>query len=585
MKSKKQCWAVLSVLVALLMLAGCAAPAAPSAAPSAPAETQAQQSSAAAATETPSAQPTATPAPIDPMAKYPETIELTTDTVFAGWMQLEDGEDQDNNWWTKIYLDKLNIKLTNKWAASEWGNDMDQKFNQALASDDLPDLIYAYTSLAAKCIKNNKVADIKPIYDQYASDQLRAIYALDPNSLKAWEVDGKLYGLTNVHALPGRMGFWIRKDWLDKLGLPEPKTMADIENVMTQFMQKNPGNVKGEYGFGCAWDSAFMDSAFPLFNIVGGDWLDVNGQLQYDKIQPTVKALWQKAADWYKAGILPKDFAVKKSDPDINQDITTGKCGVWFGYSGDVVGTTAMLDLKKQNPDLDFVFVYPPAVDGNQQKLVVSGGQSYGDVKLLNAKCEHPEAFMKIVNLGTSIFNEPKPDYITDMSYQHGATGKGWAEFWRCFGMSCPSDPFQAGRDQVAAQEALKTGDTSKLTFIAKQEYYDKMKAWLDKGKADENWGVDWATYRVSGPDGTSNFNIALNESKADYTYSPWYGMDTEAMTKNGQSWFQKYREFRTNAITNNDVDKQFDAWVAFFHENGGDQATSEVNAWYATHK
>jgi putative aldouronate transport system substrate-binding protein len=565
--------ATLAVLAALMMvLAGCntASPAAASTPPASAAQTQAE-----------SAAPT--PAP-DPWGKYPETISLTTNTVLAGWMTLEPGEDQDNNWWTNIYLDKLNIKVTNKWAADGWGTPMDEKFNQALAADDLPDIIYAYTTLAMKAIKNDKVLDLTGLYDQYASEQLKSIYASDPNALKAWTMDGKLEGLPQgIRGTPTVTGFWIRKDWLDALGLPVPKTLSDVENVMREFIAKNPGKTDGGvYGFGAAWDAPFFNDGLPLFNIKGGQWVDENGQLAFDRLQPGHKAMWQKAADWYKEGLLPKDFAVKKSDPDINTDIVNGKCGVWWGYYSDVAGTTAMMDMKKKDSNIDFVFVYPPAVDGNPQQPVVAS--SYDGAILDNVKCKYPEAIIKIMNLGTAIVNEPKPDFITDLSYQHGATGTGWAEFWRCVGMSCPSDPTQGLRDVKAAQEALKSGDTSGLTFIAKQEYYDKMKNWLDKGMDDENWLVDWSTYWVDGPDGSVSLEIALCDSD-NYTYSPWYGVSTDSITKNGANWDQKYQEYRTMAIVKDDVDKQFDDWVAFFHANGGDQATQEVNDWYATHK
>lgn len=564
--------AILTVVA--LLLSGCN-----SIAPTSVPET----SKAAATTVAPSEAPVATPEP-DPWGKYPETIALTTDTIFAGWMTLEDGEDQDNNWWTKIYLEKLNIKLTNKWAADGWGTPMDEKFNQALASDDLPDIIYGYSSLAVKAIKNDKVQDIKGVYEQYASQQLKDIYTTDKNVLRAWEVDGKLFGLCpSVSALPDRPGFWVRKDWLDKLGMSVPKTIADVENAARAFMRDNPGQIDGLYGIGAAWDSGIVDEIYPYFNLSTGNWLDVDGKLIRKTQQPGIKDVWQKFADWYKEGLLPKDFAVKKADPDINQDISTGKCGVWWGSYGNVVGSTAMLDLKKRNNDAEFAFILPPTVDGKKAHYVAN--YSYDGAVMVNVKCKYPESLIKLLNLGTAIFNEPKPDFITDMSYQHGATGKGWAEFWRCVGMSCPTNPFQGGWDARAAREALETGDTSKLSFIAKNEYYDKMKSWLDNGKNDENWVALWAQYQATGPDSIDEMITQLNEAKEDYSYSPWWGMETDSMAKYGQNWFQKFREYRTMAIVNNNVQEQFDAWVAYFQANGGIQATEEANQWYATHK
>ena len=34
---------------------------------------------------------------------------------------------------------------------------------------------------------------------------------------------------------------WLRKDWMDKCGLEEPKTMEDIYNILEQFLVQDPG--------------------------------------------------------------------------------------------------------------------------------------------------------------------------------------------------------------------------------------------------------------------------------------------------------------------------------------------------------
>lgn len=33
---------------------------------------------------------------------------------------------------------------------------------------------------------------------------------------------------------------WLRKDWLDNLGLEVPKTMEDLEKVLTAFVEEDP---------------------------------------------------------------------------------------------------------------------------------------------------------------------------------------------------------------------------------------------------------------------------------------------------------------------------------------------------------
>ena len=35
---------------------------------------------------------------------------------------------------------------------------------------------------------------------------------------------------------------WLRKDWMDKLGLSEPHTIDDVVNIVKHFISEDPGN-------------------------------------------------------------------------------------------------------------------------------------------------------------------------------------------------------------------------------------------------------------------------------------------------------------------------------------------------------
>lgn len=121
---------------------------------------------AAVSADTTNAAPAET---IDPLGKYDQTVEATSCRVFAPWMQLDPGEDENNNWWTRAYLEHLNIKLTMAWTAADFGPLFDEKFNISLASNSLPDIIPCYTSLAVRAIQNDKVWDMTEIFEKWAS--------------------------------------------------------------------------------------------------------------------------------------------------------------------------------------------------------------------------------------------------------------------------------------------------------------------------------------------------------------------------------------------------------------------------------
>ncbi|GJM75796.1 hypothetical protein HMSSN036_80120 [Paenibacillus macerans] len=64
---------------------------------------------------------------------------------------------------------------------------------------------------------------------------------------------------TEISHGPGVL--WLRKDWMDKLGLKEPKTLEDVENIITQFIEKDPGG----NGPGKRLDSSLTMRTLPVF--------------------------------------------------------------------------------------------------------------------------------------------------------------------------------------------------------------------------------------------------------------------------------------------------------------------------------
>jgi len=153
------------------------------------------------------------------------------------------GLDASNNWATK-------------WIQQNWGDprNADIEFipipraqeidmlNILMAANNAPDLCYTYTDSVV-----------------YSYVQGGGLYALDdllktPNGVTvsnyltqpvlAW---GRWNG--NQYAMPARRmdigatATFIRKDWLDKLGLPLPTTFDEFYNAITAFKQKDPGGV------------------------------------------------------------------------------------------------------------------------------------------------------------------------------------------------------------------------------------------------------------------------------------------------------------------------------------------------------
>lgn len=120
--------------------------------------------------------------------------------------------------------------------------DFEQRLARAAAGNALPDLIFNDAVSLGQFIQLGIVDEIKP-------ESIAGGENLYPT---AWEStrysDGKYYG---VPTSAQTFALFIRKDWREKVGLPQPKSWGDILTLAKAFTTQDPdGNGKNDtYGF------------------------------------------------------------------------------------------------------------------------------------------------------------------------------------------------------------------------------------------------------------------------------------------------------------------------------------------------
>ncbi|GCE05972.1 extracellular solute-binding protein [Dictyobacter aurantiacus] len=154
------------------------------------------------------------------------------------------------NWFLiKDVHDKLNINL--KVTFLPYGDDGDTKMNAAAAANDLPDFfqVPSNNNIFLQWVRQGLIAPVDsllPLMPGRTKDRYN-----DPQMQKIATINGKQYVLQEKTVLNKRQGLLIRKDWLNKLGLKEPKTLDDLLKVAEAFTRNDPdGNGKNDtYGF------------------------------------------------------------------------------------------------------------------------------------------------------------------------------------------------------------------------------------------------------------------------------------------------------------------------------------------------
>jgi putative aldouronate transport system substrate-binding protein len=101
-----------------------------------------------------------------------------------------------------------------------------REVNLSIASNDIPDAMVVNLTQLTQMVEADQIEDLTDTYNNYVSPSVKQMMDSSKGiALKAVTFDGKIMAIPAL-TVPddGYQLMWIRKDWLDKLGLPVPKT-------------------------------------------------------------------------------------------------------------------------------------------------------------------------------------------------------------------------------------------------------------------------------------------------------------------------------------------------------------------------
>ena len=132
--------------------------------------------------------------------KFDEPVTVTfAQQIDPADTTLADGEDVENNQYTRYLKDTFNIVWEAEWTAGS-AADFQQRTSLAIASSDLPDvMVMPNRNYMVKAAQAGLLADLHDVFDSYASKQVKQI--MESTEGMAYEngtYDGVFVGLPNV---------------------------------------------------------------------------------------------------------------------------------------------------------------------------------------------------------------------------------------------------------------------------------------------------------------------------------------------------------------------------------------------------
>ncbi len=331
---------------------------------------------------------------------FPHDINKDTFTAMA-----DAGEPYDNNRWIQYFRDEVGVDVEYKLVAP---NDADYNQNLVLAmsSGDLPDVFYTTDlSLYNQMVEAGVLADMTDIYKNESNPTTKYVVegGVGSDWLNSFKFDGRMYCIPGAMSSTSYNFLWVRKDWLDKLGLEIPKTTDDVTAVAKAFKEQDPDGNNVDDTVGIAIDKAYLNmSGMGIFWAYGGQPADNkfwvthdDGSVGFSLVQPEMKdgLAWLQNA--YTSGLLNQDFdTVMVWDPAFTSALASDSIGMFYGCHWYSI----WLDQVKNEMSEGFEWIplLPPT--GNGEPIRIYANIGLAGVYCVNAEYEHPEALVAMFN-------------------------------------------------------------------------------------------------------------------------------------------------------------------------------------------
>lgn len=512
-----------------------------------------------------------------PFGAYPETIEYTLGKMTSvNNSNMPDNDTYTDNAYTRYIKSVINVQNVDVFEAND--SQYDTNVSMVISMGSLPDImVVSSQDEVEQLVEAGLIEDLTESYNNCISDRIRKMYESYGDSLKDMVTyDGKIMALPETNITDGPNLVWLRKDWMDKLGLSEPHTIDDVVNIVKHFISEAPGNngvdasgkpntvglavdtdVTGE----CGYSSEFLlDIIFACFGAYPKQWImNDDGEIVYGSVTDEAKEALSYINSLYNQGVIDNDFLLRTST-NICELIENGLCGSFFGPWW--APNNPLANAVSRNPDADWQ-PYLIATDSDGTTSYHSQNPCYKYV-VVRKGYEHPEIAAKMISV---MFDKVRFDCTDSEEFKN----------YYQLNVEPTARPLSINvdynnalsicyRNIDATISGRKNPDSLELL---ERSFYDACSEYI---KNANKTSTQWAAYmsRIKACSLIAQDNIKVVDSL--------YFKTTDTMKSHWWRLKAKEKEAYLKIISGEEDISYFDTFVKEWNEQGGQTITSEVS-------
>lgn len=279
----------------------------------------------------------------------------------------------------------------------------------------LPDVMKIPADMYVEWAKNGVIADLTD-YGENSELHNNGNFT-GREIMQSLYIDGRLYGFTPERGQA--VVTYIRKSWLDQLGLQVPTNYEELEYMLQAFTENAMGDtIDPKETFGMSAAGFINDGLYPWVylqefyqNVNPGFYRDGYGQWLDGFQQPEMQEAVARLCNVYQQGYLDPDIC-ENSMMDAASNFASGKCGVITIMEGR--GAEALeMALVTNGLEDDIIAINPLVEVGSYTRAVPM-------VYVVNANVTNPGGVMKY------FFESMLDGAEQETAWMYGEKGVNW---------------------------------------------------------------------------------------------------------------------------------------------------------------
>ncbi|MDF2922670.1 MAG: extracellular solute-binding protein family 1 [Paenibacillaceae bacterium] len=411
--------------------------------------------------------------------------------------------------------------------------------NVIMASGNLPDSISTWSAdWVENYVRQKALQPLDDVLQKYGQNLLKNI---PEEAWKSVTFNGKIYAIPGMNSVFGDEIVYIRKDWLDNLGLQPPQTLDEYKAVMKAFATQDPDqNGKNDtFGFSMLENLGRTAPIFGAFGVQKGIWMEQDGKLVSSVTLPETKAAVAFLADLHKENLIDPEWPLNKP-ATLNEKVASGKVGFFVGQWHETRSSIA--NSKKNDPKANWIALgFPTGKDGKKGTVGYHLVSSYNVVPVTS---KNPDAVVRMI------------DFIMGEGYKTMLLG-------------FENEVWKNENGKIVTNNEEHTKHIYRQTL---SEYFRPYKNAADRDRLD-SLGAEY------------NLNATVDMINANAMPSKFSGTPTPSMGKNNSTLAKLEEEYFVKIVVGQLPVDAYDDYVSEWKKKGGDEITKEVNEWYANNK